>query len=166
MRSTLVLVLTLTVLGMLGVACGGSPAAAPPAGGSPAATPLAAIATPAAAAVPTKDAQVYPVVTVAPTVAPTAAPVQPTAKPAANPSAVAAVTGVPAPPPVPYPIVKDGPALMNERCTVCHDLVRIQSAKKSRADWESTVAKQKAKGAKLTDAETTVLVDFLAATYK
>ena len=60
----------------------------------------------------------------------------------------------------------DGKALMNERCTVCHNTERIQAAKKTRADWEATVSRMKGKGAKLNDAETTALIDFLAATYK
>jgi cytochrome c5 len=60
----------------------------------------------------------------------------------------------------------DGKALMNERCTVCHSTERIQAAKKSKAEWETTVSRMKGKGAKLNDAETTALIDFLAATYK
>ncbi|MDO9065655.1 MAG: hypothetical protein Q7U96_01040 [Chloroflexota bacterium] len=142
MRRHCILVLTLAAVAALSVACGGSPAAQPPTSGSPAATPQAGGPTSAPGA-----AQPYPVVTPAATAAPPAT----------------AATATPA---APYPVVKDGLALMNERCTVCHDAAHIQAAKKSRAEWESTVATEKAKGAKLTDMETTLLVDFLAATYK
>jgi len=55
---------------------------------------------------------------------------------------------------------------MNERCSGCHAIERVQTAKKRKADWEATVARMKAKGTKLNDAETAALVDFLAATYK
>jgi cytochrome c5 len=113
-------------------------------GGSPAPQPTTSPIPTAAAIVP----------------APTPAPGQPTAKPAA------AATPTSAAPAAPYPVVRDGLALLKERCTVCHDATPIQSLKQSRAGWEATVAKWKAKGAKLTDQETTVLVDFLAATYK
>jgi hypothetical protein len=153
MRRHFVLGVILAALAAVNLACGGSPAAPPPVSASPSVTP------PAKAA-PTNAAPPYPVVT------PAGASAQQTAAP--SPAATAApiappATGTPAPP---YPVLMDGLALMTERCTVCHDLARIQSAKKSRADWESTVAKYRAKGAKLTDAETAVLVDFLAASYK
>lgn len=153
-----ILILTLAAVAAVSVACGGSPAAQPPASTSPAATPQATAATAAPGGSPTKAAQPYPVLT------PAAAAPAATAAPTTAPP-TAAATAAPA---APYPVVPvvDGLALMNERCTVCHDTARIQAAKKSRADWESTVAKEKAKGAKLTDAETTLLVDFLAATYK
>jgi cytochrome c5 len=84
-----------------------------------------------------------------PTTAPAATATLPTAKPTTAPAQAL-----------------DGKALMNERCTVCHTTERIQTAKKTKADWEATVARMKGKGAKLNDAETTALVDFLAATYK
>jgi cytochrome c5 len=148
MARQVILILTLAAVATLSLACGGSSAVQPPTTGSP------AVATPAA--VPTKVTQPYPVVTPAPT----AAPAQPTAIPAA------AATPTPSAPAATYPVLKDGLTLMNERCTVCHDATRITSLKQNRAGWETTVAKWKARGAKLTDQETTVLVDFLAANYK
>lgn len=62
----------------------------------------------------------------------------------------------------------DGATLMNSRCTVCHSTDRIQSAKKDKAGWEATVTRMKAKsgGAVLSAAETTILVDYLAATFR
>jgi hypothetical protein len=148
MARQFILVLTLAAVATLSMACGGSPATQQPTSASPTGVTQAAV--------PTKATQPYPVVTPAPT----APPAQPTVIPAA------AATPTSATPAAPYPVVKDGQALMIERCTVCHDAARITSLKQSRAGWETTVAKWKAKGAKLTDQETTVLVDFLAATYK
>jgi cytochrome c5 len=83
----------------------------------------------------------------------TAPAAQPTAKPGVAPYPV-------------VPAVKDGQALMNERCTVCHDATRITSLKQTRAGWETTVTKWRSKGAVLTDQEANVLIDYLAATYK
>lgn len=60
----------------------------------------------------------------------------------------------------------DGAKLLEERCSVCHKSDRPKSAKKSKADWEKTVTKMVGKGAKLSDAEKTALVDYLAKTYK
>lgn len=79
-----------------------------------------------------------------------------------------AQTAAPAPA---YPVATkapavDGKALMNSRCTVCHNTDRIQAAKKDKAGWQATVTRMKGKGAVLTDAETQALIDFLAATYK
>jgi cytochrome c5 len=81
-------------------------------------------------------------------------------------SAPTATSALPAKPTTAPAQVLDGKALMNERCTVCHSTERIQTAQKTRADWEATVARMKGNGAKLNDAETAALVDFLAATYK
>jgi len=59
----------------------------------------------------------------------------------------------------------NGEALLNDRCTKCHSLDRVKSAKKSTSDWESTVTRMVGKGAKLTSEEQQVLVDYLAKTY-
>jgi len=102
-----------------------------------------------------------------PASAPTATSAPPTKPTTAPVSAPSATSAPPAAKPTNTPAqALDGKALMNERCTVCHTTERIQTAKKSKAEWETTVSRMKAKGAKLNDAETTALVDFLAATYK
>jgi cytochrome c5 len=59
----------------------------------------------------------------------------------------------------------NGEALLKDRCTKCHSLDRVTSAKKSSADWETTVARMVGKGAKLTSDEQKVLVEYLAKTY-
>jgi cytochrome c5 len=58
-----------------------------------------------------------------------------------------------------------GEALLNERCTKCHSLGRVTSAKKTAADWENTVTRMVGKGASLTSEEQKVLVEYLAKTY-
>ena len=59
----------------------------------------------------------------------------------------------------------DGEALLQARCTVCHTLDRVKQAKKTSDQWDQTVASMIGKGAKLTDDEKAVLVDYLAKTY-
>lgn len=59
----------------------------------------------------------------------------------------------------------DGQTLMNTRCSVCHSTDRIMQAKKTPDQWDQTVTRMISHGAQLTDAEKTVLVDYLAKTY-
>ena len=59
----------------------------------------------------------------------------------------------------------DGATLLQERCSVCHDTDRVTQARKTSAEWDTTVTRMVDKGAQLTDAEKLVLVDYLAATY-
>ncbi len=59
----------------------------------------------------------------------------------------------------------DGEALLQERCTECHDLGRVESAEKTREEWEDNVARMVSKGAQLDADEQSVLVDYLADTY-
>ena len=58
-----------------------------------------------------------------------------------------------------------GETLLQERCTECHGLERTTSAQKTRAEWEDTVTRMVNRGAELSDAEKTVLVDYLAENY-
>lgn len=59
----------------------------------------------------------------------------------------------------------EGASLLQERCTVCHDLGRIQRAHKTEAEWEQTVTRMIGKGAKLSAEEKTLLIAYLAAQY-
>jgi cytochrome c5 len=61
--------------------------------------------------------------------------------------------------------VEEGWALLEERCTVCHTLDRVERSQKSREEWESTVARMVGRGAQLTDDERAVLIDYLTARY-
>ena len=62
-------------------------------------------------------------------------------------------------------VAADGATLLQERCTVCHNTDRVTQARKTSAEWDTTVTRMVGKGAQLTDAEKLVLVDYLAATY-
>ncbi|MGQ9804433.1 MAG: hypothetical protein ACUVSH_11485, partial [Anaerolineae bacterium] len=77
---------------------------------------------------------------------------------AAAPSPSAALSSPPAP-------VADGAALLRERCTACHGLDRVERAHKKREEWERTVDRMIRLGAKLTEAERAVLVEYLAEHY-
>jgi cytochrome c5 len=79
-------------------------------------------------------------------------------------------------PPVPPPVemtpgggegpgAPTGDELLQARCTVCHDLGRVEAASKTLAEWETTVARMRVNGAQLTDPEAQTLVEFLAETY-
>jgi mono/diheme cytochrome c family protein len=60
---------------------------------------------------------------------------------------------------------QDGAALLQERCSVCHSTDRVTQAKKTKAEWDTTVTRMVGKGAQLSDAEKQILVDYLAANY-
>jgi cytochrome c-type biogenesis protein CcmH/NrfF len=59
----------------------------------------------------------------------------------------------------------DGKALTEERCTQCHNLQTVTSAKKSRDAWQSTVERMIGKGAELNDAEKAAVIDYLTEAY-
>ena len=58
-----------------------------------------------------------------------------------------------------------GQALMQERCSVCHSVNRVQSAQKTADQWKTTVDRMISHGAQLTSDEKTTLVNYLAQTY-
>jgi len=59
----------------------------------------------------------------------------------------------------------DAAALLESRCGVCHSTDFPKHARKSRSDWEETVTRMIAKGAKLSPEEKKALVRYLAETY-
>lgn len=59
----------------------------------------------------------------------------------------------------------DGATLLQERCTVCHTLSRVESAKNTSAEWGSIVDQMIGKGAKLSSDEKALVVDYLSVTY-
>jgi cytochrome c5 len=64
------------------------------------------------------------------------------------------------------PAALDGKALLEDRCTTCHNLDRVTQAKKTEAEWKTTVDRMVGKGAKLNQAEQETLIKYLAETYK
>jgi hypothetical protein len=70
---------------------------------------------------------------------------------------------------IPTPIVyaeTKGANLLEERCSVCHPSSRPKSKQKTPEQWETTVNRMMGKGAKLTEEEKAILLDFLSKTYK
>jgi len=64
------------------------------------------------------------------------------------------------------PTLSKGEALLNERCTQCHNLDRVKTAKRSQDEWRTTVQRMMSKGAVLTPIEVNTLVKYLADTFK
>ena len=60
---------------------------------------------------------------------------------------------------------QDGSTLLQKRCTVCHNLTRVESKKLTSAEWEAIVDRMIGKGAKLSADEKILVIDYLAATY-
>jgi hypothetical protein len=67
----------------------------------------------------------------------------------------------PTPTPEPHP----GQALIGQRCSTCHDLWRVESAKFSKEDWLAVVNRMVISGASLTAEEEAQVVDYLAITF-
>jgi cytochrome c5 len=59
----------------------------------------------------------------------------------------------------------DGKSLVESKCTVCHNLDRVQSAHKDANGWKTTVERMVGKGAQLTAEEQSAIIDYLAKTY-
>lgn len=75
-------------------------------------------------------------------------------------------TQVPPPPQAPSSTpALEGVTLLETRCSTCHSADRVKQAKETREQWGQTVSRMISKGAKLTEAEKAVLVDYLAKTY-
>ncbi len=60
----------------------------------------------------------------------------------------------------------EGANLLEERCSVCHPSSRPKSKQKTPEQWETTVNRMMGKGAKLSEEERAILLDFLSKTYK
>ena len=55
-----------------------------------------------------------------------------------------------------------GKDLVMNVCTVCHEATRFTSKKKTKEEWNDTVDKMAARGAKASDAELDTIVTYLA----
>jgi Quinohemoprotein amine dehydrogenase A, alpha subunit, haem binding len=56
----------------------------------------------------------------------------------------------------------DGKDLVLKVCTVCHEATRIASKKRTKEEWNETVDKMAARGAKASDEEFETIVNYLA----
>jgi uncharacterized membrane protein len=52
--------------------------------------------------------------------------------------------------------------IIEKRCSVCHSTNRVYDAKKSKADWESTVARMISYGAQLNQDEREAVINYLS----
>ena len=68
-------------------------------------------------------------------------------------------------PTAPAATTLDGQALLQERCTVCHNLSRVTSAHKTADQWTATVERMIGHGAQLDAQEKQTLIDYLAQAY-
>jgi len=59
----------------------------------------------------------------------------------------------------------DGQALVQERCTECHNLGRVERARKTEAGWKANVERMVKMGAQLSQKEQTAVIQYLAETY-
>ena len=102
----------------------------------------------------------------------------PEANPRVEPSPVSTATPEPRPtseptvevPPIDEEQVSsdaalDGRALLEKRCTACHDLSRVTNKSKSLEEWRVTVERMVNKGANLNTTEQEILIQYLAETY-
>lgn len=121
---------------------------------------------PTAAAAPHTEPPEPTATSVSTEVAPTEKPT-----PASTPEAPPTVTPSPTPSPTAAsepagdPTSSEARVLLEGRCTTCHSLDRVEAARKSPAEWESTVQRMLSIGAQVSESETAILVDYLAATY-
>jgi len=63
------------------------------------------------------------------------------------------------------PVTLDGKALVEERCAECHDLGRVERAKKGEEEWKATVERMVSKGAQLSEEEQALVIQYLAEAY-
>lgn len=63
------------------------------------------------------------------------------------------------------PAALEGKTLLQERCTQCHDLGRVERAKKAKEEWKATMERMVGKGAKLNQTEQALVIQYLAETY-
>ena len=59
----------------------------------------------------------------------------------------------------------DGQTLLQERCTQCHDVGRVESARKTADEWKATVERMVGKGAQLNQQEQEAIIKYLVETY-
>ncbi len=59
----------------------------------------------------------------------------------------------------------DGASLVQERCSVCHPLTRVESSRHTATEWKTIVDTMIGRGAQLTAPEETVVVEYLSANF-
>ena len=59
----------------------------------------------------------------------------------------------------------DGSTLLQERCSVCHPLYRVEGSRHTSADWKLIVDAMVARGAQLSPSEEKVVVSYLSTNF-
>ena len=67
--------------------------------------------------------------------------------------------------PAAAPSSSEGASILEERCTVCHSLDRVEQKQKTHEEWTTTVTRMIGKGAELSESEQATLIDHLTETY-
>ena len=57
---------------------------------------------------------------------------------------------------------QDGPALLQLHCERCHRLTTLEKTPRSRSDWERILSRMERTGVRLTEAEKSALLEYLA----
>ncbi len=79
-----------------------------------------------------------------------------------TPAATTPAATTPAEPTATATAALDGAALVQERCTQCHDLARVEGESESPDEWTSIVDSMIARGAQLDDQERQAVIDYLS----
>ena len=58
-----------------------------------------------------------------------------------------------------------GKELVQDRCTKCHNLFPVEAARKTSREWRITVSRMIKYGARLSNKEIRILIDYLTDTY-
>ncbi|MBC7251950.1 MAG: hypothetical protein H5T62_16935 [Anaerolineae bacterium] len=95
------------------------------------------------------------------TATPTTPPLD-TSTPTTDPEEVDTPTTAPEETPPP---ALDAQAMLQERCVTCHDLGRVERAKKTEEEWRATVERMITLGAQLDQEEKEFLIKYLTETY-
>jgi glyoxylase-like metal-dependent hydrolase (beta-lactamase superfamily II) len=67
--------------------------------------------------------------------------------------------------PTPGQVKADGKQILENACTTCHTLARVQNLKLTKPEWQGMVDRMKGRGAEVTDEDVAILVDYLTKTY-
>ena len=63
------------------------------------------------------------------------------------------------------PAAADGKQILENACTACHNLARVQTQKLTQLEWKGIVERMKGRGADVSDEDTSALVDYLVKIY-
>jgi cytochrome c5 len=113
----------------------------------------------------TPPATEVPATTVPATEAATATEVPATEAPPTEAATATEVPATEAPATEEAPATLEGKSLVEEGCTECHDLGRVERAKKTEEEWKATVERMVGKGAELNEAEQELVIKYLTETY-